>query len=397
MIFHSIKDASGQTPMTLNEAMRITLENNQQIRTSRLNIEKEESITGKAFSIPRPKLFTEFEGVKGSLSEAESRKIGISQELEFPTNYFLRSDVQSSQILIAKEELNERSNLLKAEVKRKYSELLYKNKELDNAREIAVIYSDFTKIAAKKYEVGETSNLEVLGAKVNRIKYENQVSNIESEIRSLRTELRTLMNVTYDITPSDEFDFQPYNVSMSELFNKAVDNNPSMKVMKHKKEKFSNQLSLSRGELLPDISLSYYRQKLAGDNGYWGMELGLGIPLWFWGEESGKIKESGYDLKIASSEELSLRNTLTNDLTRAVEEYENSMRQMKFLGDEALKEAEEIFRQAKISYAEGAIGYVEYLQALTIVHDVRTQYLNSIYNYRSSVITIEEITGGELK
>lgn len=391
------QNAFSQTKTNLDEAIKIAIENNQQLKSSKLNIQKEDAIKLKSFNIPKPQLFTEYEGVKGSLKNSESRKIGITQELEFPTNYFLRSDVQNSQIQIAKEEFNDQVNHLRSDVKVNYYNLLLQIKLLETAKDILKIYDDFYFVAQKKYDAGESSNLEVLGAKVNKIKFENQIKNLESEIKSIQSELRKLMNVNYDILPVEEFTYSELALSKTELLSRAMNNNPELKIIKYQKEKFSNKLSLSKGELLPNLSFSYYRQKLGNDNGFWGMEIGLGIPLWFWGEQSGNIKESNYELQIASSDEISIRKSLENDLNKSFEEYENSLRQLKFFRDEAIKETDEIFRQAKISYDEGAIGYVEYLQVLGIVYDTRTQFLNSIYNYNQSIINLEKITAGEIK
>ncbi len=335
--------------------------------------------------------------MQGSLSNAESRKIGILQVLEFPTNYFLRSDVQGSQIKVAGEELNGSINSLRTDVKLNYYNLLLLNELLKTSRENFKIYEDFLFTAEKKYEAGESSNLEVLGARVNKIRFENEIKNLESEIKSSRSEIRTLMNVGYEITPAEEISFTELKLNKAELLSKAVSNNPELKILNFQKEKFSNKISLSKGELLPDISLKYFRQKISGDNNYWGMEVGLGVPLWFWGQQSGNIKESNYEYKIASGEEEGFRRSLENEINKTFEEYENSLRQVKYFDEQALKEADEILRQSKISYNEGAIGYVEYLQALNIAYETRTQYLNSIYNYNTSIIKLEKLTAGDLK
>ena len=105
LVFYLINGNALSQKLTLDEAIKIALENNREIRTSKLNIEKEEAVKLSSFSIPRPELFLEYEGVKGSLKNFESRKIGILQEFEFPTSYFLRLDVQGSQVSIAEEEL----------------------------------------------------------------------------------------------------------------------------------------------------------------------------------------------------------------------------------------------------------------------------------------------------
>jgi cobalt-zinc-cadmium resistance protein CzcA len=381
----------------MNDAVRIATENNQRIRSAQLNIEKDRALKLTSFNIPKPELFFEYEGVKGSLSNSESRKIGITQQLEFPTNYFLRSDILNSQVRISQEELNSQLNDLKSDVKTNYSILLLQFKLFQTSRENLTIYNDFLLVAQRKFDVGETSGLEVLNAKVNRIKFENEIRNLESSIKVTQSELRNLLNISYDIIPVEELTYNEISLSRNDLLQRALQYNPELQIIKYRKEKFSNMLSLSKRELLPNLSLSYYNQKLGNDNGFWGMELGLGIPLWFWGAQTGNIRASNYEVQIASSEEINLRKDIENDLNKSFEDYENSLRQLKFYTEEAIKETDEIFRQAKISYEQGEIGFFEYLQSLRIVYDTRIQFLNAINRYNQSIINLEQIIAGDIK
>ena len=383
--------------MNLNEVINTAIQNNQTLKSERLNVQKEDAINLRSFNIPKPEIFVEYEGVDGSLSNAESRKIGFLQKFEFPTNYFLRSDVQNSQILVAKEELNVSINKLREEIKLCYNQLLLLSELLWSSEENLKIYESFLFTAEKKFEAGETSNLEVLGAKVGMIKFENGIKNIYSEINSVQSEIKYLMNVDYYIMPSEELIYEELSLSKAAIINAAVINNPDIKVIQNQKEKFSNKLSLSKGELLPDISFKYYKQKIGSQVDLWGIEVGLGVPLWFWWDQSGNIKESDYELQIASSEEISMKRSLENQIEVTFEEYENNIRQVKFFRNEAIKETDEILRQSKISYEEGEIGYVEYLQSLNLAYDTRTQYLNAIYNYNQSIIKLEKLTAGDLK
>lgn len=386
-----------QNRITVNDAVRIALENNPRIKSAQLNIERERALKLTSFNPPKPELFIEYEGVKGSLNNAESRKIGITQQIEFPTNYFLRSDVQTSQVRISQEERNIQMNDLKADVKTNYFSLLLQYKLLEVSRDNLIIYNDFLRVAERKYDVGETSNLEVLSAKVNKIRFENEILNLESEIKIIQSELRNLLNVSYDIAPVEELTFSELALSRNDLLQRAIQRNPELQIIKFRQQRFSNMLSLSKGELLPNLSVSYYNQKLGSDNGFWGIELGLGIPFWFWGAQSGNIRATNYELQIASSDENNIRKNIENDLNQSFEDYENSIRQLRFFRDEAILETEEIFRQAKVSYEQGAIGFFEYLQALRIVYDTRIQFLNSINRYNQSIINLEQITAGDIK
>jgi cobalt-zinc-cadmium resistance protein CzcA len=386
-----------QKATTIDKAIKTAIENNPQIKSAKFNLEKEEAVKLKSFNIPRPELFVEYEGVKGSLNNFESRKIGILQELEFPANYFLRSDVQSSQILAAKAELNNLINELKFEVKQNYLNLLLQTNLLEIAEENLKIYNDFLLVAERKYVVGLTSNIEVLSAKVSKIKFENDVKNIQSQIRIYQAELKKLMYVDYLIIPAEELKYTEFVLSKDNMLKSALTNNPELMIAKFQKEKFSNKISLTRSELLPNLSLSYYNQKIGNESGFWGFEVGVGIPLWFWWEPLGNIKEANYEYKIASSDEIYTRRAIESEINQSFVEYENSLRQLMFFRDEALKESEEILRQARISYEEGAIDYIEYLQALNVWFDTKTQYSNSIYNYNYSIIKLEKFTAGDIK
>ena len=384
--------------MSMKDAVKTAIENNSEIKAAKLNIQKEEAIKLRSFNIPRPELFLEYEGIKGSLKNYESRKIGILQEFEFPTSYFFRSDVQSSQVEIAKAELDLVSKKIKFEVENAYLQLLLDKKLLEIAIENLKIYTDFLFVASKKFEAGSTSNLEVLGARVNKIKFENEVKNLQSQILASESVLKKLLNTgNVEIQPVDELIFKEIIITKEGLLKAALINNPEVKINRYRKEKYSNKVSLTRSELLPNLSFKYYTQKIGDDSGFWGVEFGLGLPLWFWWENSGSIKEADYELKITSAEETTIVSSIENDLNLAYEEYVNGLRQVLFFSGEAVPEADEILRQSRISYNEGAIDYVEYLQALQIVYETRVQNLNAVFSYNQSIIKLENISAGELK
>ncbi|MCC7159118.1 MAG: TolC family protein [Ignavibacteria bacterium] len=395
--FLSASFCYSQKQNTIDEAIKQAIENNQQIQSAKYNVEKENALKLKAVNIPKPELFIEFEGIKGGINNFESRKIGILQAFEFPSSYFLRTDVQNSQVLVSKAELSKIVNDLKFNVKQNYYSLKLQINLLEAAKENLKVYEDLLFVAERKYMVGSTSNLEVLGAKVNKIKFENEIKNIESQIRIYQSELKKLMNVDYIILPDNSFKYVEIISAKENLLALALRNNPELSIKRFQKEKFSNKISLSKSELLPDLSFRYYKQKIGSDGDYWGFEIGIGIPFWFWWEQSGSIKEANFEYKIASSDESTIRKNIESQLNQAYEEYQNSIRQLDFFTGEALTEGNEILRQAKISYEEGSIDYVEYLMALTIAYDIKIQYLNSIYNNNKSIIELENITAGEIK
>jgi len=380
--------------ISIEDAVKTGIQNNPMLKAAELNIQKQEALKLKSVNIPNPQFFIEYEGIKGSF---ESRKIGVLQELEFPSSYFYRAEIQNSELSVARSERDIIFNELKHEIKKNYFALLLQTALLNEARENLKIYEEFLVAAERKYDAGSTSNLEVLSAKVNRVKYENEIRNTESQVKLYRAELKRLMNSGIDIIPSEELKIAKIQSSLDELLNTAEKNNPELIAERFQKEKFSAKTSLSRSELFPDFSVRYYKQKIGTDGGFWGFELGIDVPLWFWWQPAGNVKEADLDYRIAVNNEIIVKRKIESEIKRSYEEYLGNIRQLEFITTDAISESNEILRQTRTSYIEGSIDYVEMLQALTLSYELKIQYLNILFNVNSSINDLEMLTSGFIK
>ncbi len=382
---------------SLEEAVKTGMQNNPGLKAAELNIEKQEALKLKSINIPGPQFFIEYEGIKGSINNFETRKIGILQEMEFPALYFFRAGIQSYEILVARAEKDLAVNELKHDIKKNYYGLLLQTALLNEARANLQVYEDFLNAAERKYDAGATSNLEVLSAKVNRVKFENEIRNIRSQANIYKTELKRLLNTESDIIPSEEMKISAVQSSLEELLNAAIKYNPQLIAARYRREKSFERISLSRSELLPNLSLKYYRQKTGAEGNFWGFELGIGIPLWFWWQPTGNIKEAELEYSISQTEEVNIKRKIESELNRSFEEYLGSARQLEFLNGDAMSESNEILRQARTSYTEGSIDYVELLQALSVSYELKVQYFNILFAINSSINDLERLTSGSIK
>ncbi|MBN8568042.1 MAG: CusA/CzcA family heavy metal efflux RND transporter [Ignavibacteria bacterium] len=374
------------------------VQNNSEIQALRLNVEKEEAGKKKSVNIPKPQLFLEYEGVKGGLENFESRKIGISQELEFPSVYFMRSDVQSVQIEIAKAELQSKINSITAEIKKLYFTVAVNSALIEIAKDNVRLSDDFLNIAERKRDAGFTTSLDVMNAKVNKTRTENELRNLENEFRKSFTELRLLLH-----SEGTELKIQPdttiryYDIQLDDLLKSAMQNNPDIRLSKLRKEQAENKISLAKSLLLPNLSLKYYNQKLGGESGYYGFEVGVGIPIWFFLESSGDIQQANVEKKITDVEEDLTARTVQTDVRNAFEDFLNNKRQSDFINKDVLEEARQILTATKRSYEEGVVSYTDFLQAMRTFMDVQSTYVRNWYNYKNSLINLEKLTGRVLK
>ena len=374
------------------------IKGNSEIQAFRLTVEREEAALKKSVNIPKPQLFLEYEGVKGGLENFESRKIGISQDLEFPSVYFMRSDVQSVQIDIAKAELQNKINSITAEIKQLYYSVIRNSALKDLAKDIVSISDDFLKVAERKFDAGVVTSLDVLNAKVNKTRAENELKNIENDLRKTFIDFRLLLNaeeseLKITIDTSTHF----YNVQLEEMLSSAMKNNPEILLSKLRQDKAENRISLAKSLLLPNLSLKYYNQKLGTESGYYGFEVGVGIPVWFFLENSGEINEAKIEKKITQTEEYFTIKRVQANVKNAVEDFLNSKRQSEFVSKQVLDEARLIVDATRRSYEEGTANYSEFLQALKTFMEVQGAYTNNWYNFKISIINLEKLTGRVLK
>jgi len=204
------------------------------------------------------------------------------------------------------------------------------------------------------------------------------------------------MNADYDIEHVENIPHIDYTLSKDKLWKLASINNPTFKLRGFKRRNRQIRYHYQDPSFYQTYLCGIINNRLAMTKNS-GLRSRVGHSLWFWWEQTGSIKEANYEFKIDVSEEQNVKKDVENKLNQSLEEFKNNHRQVRFFEDEALKESEEILRQAKISYEEGAIDYVEYLQVITVVYDTKIQYINSIYNYQNSILKLENLIAGELK
>jgi len=124
-----------------------------------------------------------------------------------------------------------------------------------------------------------------------------------------------------------------------------------------------------------------------GSKHFQGFNVGVSIPLTFF-SSSAKIKSLNYKHQALQMEADNGKLLLQTKLQNAFELYNQNLSQYTYYKSSALPNAEIIISTAKTAYKSGAIGYIEYLQALQTAADVHLNYLQVINQLNQSIINI---------
>ena len=146
-------------------------------------------------------------------------------------------------------------------------------------------------------------------------------------------------------------------------------------------------LILEKYKLLPDLNVSVFRatNNGMGNQKYWGVEVGVAIPLWF-GYQKSKIAAAKTGTLIIESESNNYRIQLNSKylgLQSDLRQYEEGINYYESSGKEL---SEKTLFHAEQAFKNGEINFLQYTQLLENAKDIETNYLTTLFKYNITVL-----------
>jgi len=374
-----------KTSFTLQQAIDTALKNNPQLKSATLEVQQQNVLKKTSFDLPK----TNVSVLKGQYnSENKDTYVGVTQDIYFPTVYIQQSKVQKQTVLLSEKNLALTQAELIRNVKSTYYQLSFGMEKLKLLNYHDSIYKKFSDIAELKYKTGESSYLEKLSAQIKVQEILTYKKQTEADVEINRQELQNLLNVKQEISIT--------NAEKQTLFinsdTSSINQNPLLAYYHQKILLSASQLSLEKNKFLPDFSLGYFNQSLDNVKGFFGFQIGVGIPVFFWGQQ-GRVQSAKIQVQIAQNDyELALNN-LNTRLKQQLQEYQKFSDIVNFYESRGLKQSEEILKVSQFAYSNGEIGYVEYIQSITQAISIKSEYLNSLNQFNQAIININYLIG----
>jgi cobalt-zinc-cadmium resistance protein CzcA len=394
-----------KTYSSLDELITTAILNNPEVKAAKLRIGQTEALKGTSWNIPK----TEFNGEYGENNGVynDDLRLSVSQRFEFPSVYINRfklnkAEVKSSKILEARTK-----NELITRVKAAYFRLIVEKNRKEVFLKQDSVYSNFNRAAEIRYKTGESNILEraTAGSRVAEIEVQQEENKVT--IKRYQRELQQLLNSAelVDVPNIDLKFLTPLGNSMNL---KDSLNNPTIAFFEQQIEVSNLERKVESAKLLPDLSIGYFNQSLNGpgqnlagerivydsSDRFSGVMLGIAIPIWAKPQLS-KIKAGNLKTKEMEASYLAVTNKMNAEykiLQDRLEQLENSLDSYK---ENAIPQAELIFKQAQRGFKEGEIGYVEYTQSLDRAAKIELDYLEIINHFYQTKLDLEYITGNQ--
>lgn len=385
----------------LEEAVRIALDSNLQVRSSSLSVQAQQSLKGASWDLGKTNLDVEY-GQFNSYTRDNS--IAVSQSFAFPSVYINQSKLAAAKIKSAEWQHRGRQLEIATDVKRIYWQLAYLY-----SRERLLIYQDslyagFMKAAEIRSKSGETGNLEMITARSQSLEVRNLLQQTRADIGIFTRKFQALLNTTENLSPADT------KLIRAGTFHDStgISQNPSLGYINQQAVVARTEKNLEKSRMMPDLSIGYFSQTIQGTqdvNGvprifgpgdrFNGIQAGISVPLWFVPYVS-KTRAARINENIARTDAEYYSSYLSANLESLYDEYGKYSRSVAFYETQALPEADLIIKQATLSYKAGAMDYLDYVLTMTRALNIRQDHLNALNNLNQTLINIEYFTGKTL-
>lgn len=385
--------SAGQFSISLNQAIDSAIKNNLIIQNENLKSDFAKVLIKSATVIPSTNITSEMGQINSAYFDT---KVGISQNLSFPTVYTKQKQLFTEEwkaTLLS-------TSLKRAELKRMVSETFYnyhfwKEKQM-LLKNLDSIYSTLLEKVSLRFQKGESNILEKTTFETQQSAISMQLSLVQQEIKVLENNFQLLLNTHIPYFPA-KVDFKYPELHFDNLQN-AVQNHPSLLLARQQVEIAKATTQTEQAKLLPDLILGYTNTSMKGlgaDDRLYGAshrfhiaQIGVGIPL-FATSQKARIKASIINEQINQNNYQIEKAGLDAKIYSVFEQYQRQKNTVRLYEIQYLKNIKIINETAGKQLQSGEINYLDLVMLINQASNIQSSYLNDVHLFNQSAIQLE--------
>jgi cobalt-zinc-cadmium resistance protein CzcA len=398
--FFNIISAQETKNIMLQDAIRIALDNNLQIKSSALSVNAQKALKGATWDLGKTNIDLEYGQMNSILKD---NSVAVTQSVSFPTVYINQNKLAGAQVTSSEWQLKKSQLEVSNQVKQVYWHLAY----LYSKQKLLIyqdsLYDRFLRAAELRARSGETNRLEMITARSQSLEVKNQLHQNSSDIGIYERSFQNLLNTDIDYMPSDTILKKAGNLPDSA--SSGIGSNPSLGFVRQQVEVSRREKDLEQSRMMPDLSIGYFSQTIQGiqevnnipttfgsGDRFIGIQAGISLPLWIVPYTS-KVRAAKINQEIAASDAEYYTKYLSSTYKSLFDEYKKYSGTVDFYEMQAVPEADLIIDQSTRSYKAGALDYLDYVLSLNRALEIKQNYLDALNNFNQTIINIEYITG----
>ena len=281
-----------------------------------------------------------------------------------------------------------------------YTVLLLEQSMLVQDQQISSL-DEYFSIVKKKVASGTATNFDALTIEVKLSEEKNQKFDIANALEKQKIALKRLLGIKddSDIELKGEFSDEPVALDETGLISGARAGRPELKIAAENEAAAAEKLRVAKTDGNPSINVGFmYGEK----NGYFfdlsemrkntvgfvqaDMQLFNGF------KSSNMVREADANLSSAKENSRDAEDSVTEEIRQSISDVRADMEKIDAYKLH-VRLAEQAVEQAKVRYENGIITNLDLLNAQTSLAQANLLYLQSLYNYEMSRVSLRKAAG----
>ncbi len=274
---------------------------------------------------------------------------------------------------------------------RAFYDLLLAGRLLDVSRETVAQREGHLKMARARHEAGVATEVDVLRSQVSLANAQPDLIRSENEVRRARAALNNLLvrPIDYPTEAIGELRFkEDPDAELNQIVRQALDHRPEIERLRINELEAGAQKKLANAEnrLRLDFNGQYgfsARDPVnLGNHQFtrWMFTLSVGLPLFDGGRRSGLVRQAVAAQRVATLQRSEAEGAVRLDVQNAVDELERARKTVE-AARLNVREAERVLKMMEDNYRYGAATTLDVTDAQTALSVARTNLLRGLYDH----------------
>ncbi len=321
-----------------------------------------------------------------------NEQVGIGQELVLWGKRGERIAAAHGRMAAAGAERADLDRRLVFEVRARFVRTLVAGERLRLARENLTHYRETVRVSRERADAGEISAAEFDKIALEQRGFEHEVADAEIERRQAVAELLPLLGLDVaDLVPVGELRLPAARTDTDTLVSEALRRRPDLTAAERAAEAAEAALRLARAERWPNVTVgvqyTHDEFQVAGNLAN-SLGANFSLPLPLVNRNQGEIERAEAEALIARREVQKLRLGIPQEVRTAVTSYTVAGERVRRFEEAFLRQSEDARRAAEVSYREGAISLLEFVEAERTFIQTQRDHLDALLDGHTAAFDV---------
>mgnify|MGYP000382978139 CR=1 FL=1 len=366
-------------------AVHMALENHPSIKAAQLGVERSEKLKKVAFELDDTQIGYAFGELNAPTLDYQWQ---VSQRFRFPTTYLTLAKLQKQKLALSEKQLEAIAHEVEYRTLQMWNQMAWLHARELELQKFQLLMDDWVKAAEMRFDAGESNMLELSLARSKFQQTRLLLGATRDKRNASGIQLRSYIGASQD----QPLALQELGVMEHSDYTIGLSANAELQTLSSETDVATRYWRAEQQAFLPSINVGYVNQQIEGVQNLSGLQLGVGVPLFFWGQ-AGKTKAAKMLVEQKKLDYEGRQLELNNELLTAQAEYRQYKNQVEWYQQEGNKTANQLLRFAMKQFQAGEIGYHEYVNAVEQGLDIKLAYYDALFHYNQRGTEIQFLSG----